>query len=181
VNRILQSEQGLAALATGESAAGLSGTAMKTQLTQDLVSRIAGEIATLTSPVYTDTTEAVTQQAQQQQATSSKSKKTVICTELHRQGKLSSEEYEVSVNHSQKISPYIYYGYLFWAQHVVPLMQKSERLSAFLLPIVQARYAHISGKRNFLGALTVYLGHPICFLIGKVILRGSNNHGYASN
>ena len=54
-------------------------------------------------------------------------------------------------------------------------MQKSPALSRFLLPIVESRYQMIVHKRfGILGAATIYVGQPICFLIGTYILNSAS-------
>jgi hypothetical protein len=49
-------------------------------------------------------------------------------------------------------------------------MQKSERLSNALLPIVQSRYLLVTSVPGFhaFGLLTRWIGEPICWTIGVV-------------
>lgn len=180
---ILGSEQGMAALATGESAAGLSGTTVKTQLAQDFMVKLAGELGALTAEnVSTEVMNTKQEQTQQQtQQQSSKKKVSVICTELVRQGSLPKELYLAGEFHFLSLSPITIRGYQCWGMKVVEKMQKSPKLSATLLPVVLARYEHISGTRkNLLGALTVHLGQPICYLIGLFVKESSNGYATAS-
>ena len=169
IKDVLGGDQGLAALAGGENVAGLSGTSVKTMLASDLVSKLVGEIAKVQATTITTT--------DQRQDTSSSKKsaglKTVICTELERQGKLDTALYLAGMEHFLSLSETTVRGYRVWANKVVPLMQRSERLSNALAPIVNARYQHITGRnRNFLGALTVYIGQPICYFIGLFVPAG---------
>ena len=170
VNKIIKdvmgSDQGLAALAGGENVAGLSGTSVKTMLASDLVSKLVGEIAKVQATTITET--------DMQQDTSTKKKsgglKTVICSELERQGKLDTVLYFQGMEHFMSLSAQTVRGYRVWANKVVPLMQKSERLSNALAPIANARYAHVTGKRkNVVGWLTVYVGQPVCWMIGAFV------------
>lgn len=168
IKDILASDAGLAALATGENLSGGYGSSVKAQLAQDLVLNIAGEMAKLTAPTVKE----------------SKTKKagaslgSVICTELHRQGKLSSALYKLGHSHFLSLHPNTVIGYHSWAEKVVPLMQKSRALSKFLAPIVTARYRMIVlGEFSFLGAATIYLGQPICFVIGSILVAAKENHG----
>lgn len=175
VNKIIKdvmgSDQGLASLAGGENVAGLSGTSVKTMLASDLVAKLVGEIGKLQATT-------VTNFDQQQDTSASTFKKsgglkTVICTELERQGKLDTELYLAGTAHFLSLSETTVRGYRVWANKVVPLMQRSERLSNALAPIVRARYLHITGrKHNLVGWITVHLCQPICTLIGVFVPAG---------
>lgn len=173
VNKIIKdvmgSDTGLASLASGENVAGLSGTSVKTMLASDLVSKIVGEIGKLQATT-------VTNFDQSQDTRSSKKSgglKTVICTELERQGKLDTELYRAGESHFLSLSKTTVRGYRVWANKVVPLMQRSEKLSNALAPIVRARYLHITGrKHNLVGWITVHLCQPICTLIGVFVPEG---------
>lgn len=175
IDTILKSDNGLASLASGENAAGLSGTTAKTQLTQDLVAAISGQIAQITAPLVT-TTDSETTSSQ-----SAKKRPTVICTELWKQGKLDSELYADAAKHSEQISRTVYLGYIYWAPRVVDKMQKSERLSNFLAPVVTARYQYLTGRKfSFVGALTVWIGHPVCYILGKLISGKESVNAYSN-
>jgi len=55
-------------------------------------------------------------------------------------------------------------------------MERSPVLSNLLLPVAVSRYKMITtGKFHFLGALTLYIGQPICFLIGAALSLGDSN------
>lgn len=163
---MLASEQGLAALAQGENVSGAAGSTMKTQLTQDLLAKVAGELASLTAETVTTQEQTAKQEQQQTQSKKSGGLKTVICTELVRQGKLDRELYDAGTEHFYSLNPRVVIGYHMWARHMVPKMQTSERLSNFFLPIARARYMHITKRRkNLVGALTCILGHPVCYAL----------------
>lgn len=162
IKDILSSDAGLAALATGENLSGGYGSSVKAQLAQDLVLNIAGEMAKLTAPT--------TQTSQSKSKT--KKKVSVICTELTRQGKLPPALYSLGHSHFLSLHPQTVAGYRVWADKVVPLMQKSKRLSNFLAPIAIARYRMVVlGEFSILGAATIYLGQPICFVIGGFLSK----------
>lgn len=174
VNKIIKdvmgSDMGLASLAGGENVAGLSGTSVKTMLASDLVSKLVGEIGKLQATTITNTD----QEQNSTQKKGSAGLKTVICTELERQGKLDTELYLAGMQHFLALPIPTVKGYRVWANKVVPYMQKSERLSNLIAPIVRARYEHITGRRkNLIGALTVYIGQPICTLIGHFVPMGA--------
>jgi hypothetical protein len=164
IKDILSSDAGLASLATGENLSGGYGSSVKAQLAQDLVLNIAGEMSKLTAPT--------TQTTQQQSNSKTKKKMSVICTELARQGKLPPALYSLGHTHFLKLHPQTVAGYRVWADKVVPLMQKSKRLSNFLAPIAIARYRMVVLQEfSILGTATIYLGQPICFVIGGFLSK----------
>ena len=160
---VMSSDQGLASLASGENLSGGFNSSSKTLLAQDLMTKLIGELAIGTAQTVEDT----------QSSTASKKSgaKTVICTELARQGLLDPELYEAGGGPSKQVSKTTWIGYHCWAVHVVPKMQKSERLSRAILPIVQSRYLYLTGAPgvHILGRLSVWVGHPVCYAIGTVI------------
>ena len=166
IKDILSSDAGLAALATGENLSGGYGSSVKAQLAQDLVLNIAGEMAKLTAPSI-EKTKTVGKK------TSGKSGlTTVICTELARQGKLPPALYSLGHSHFLTLHPQTVAGYRVWADKVVPMMRRSKRLSNFLAPIAIARYRMVVlGEFSILGAATIYLGQPICFVIGGFLSK----------
>lgn len=165
IYQALSADQGLAQLLSSENLAGGRGSSSATLQAQDFMTKVLTDIATATS-----TLTEVTDSAQ-----SSKKKASVICTELARQGLLSQELYQAGHAHFESISEQTKIGYWSWATKVVPLMQKSPWLCKVLQPIVQSRYEMITGQGfRILGALTIYVGHPICWLIGAVISAGEN-------
>ncbi len=166
IKDVLGGDQGLSSLASGENVSGLSGTSVKSMLASDMVSKIVGEIAKLQST----TVSTMDQNQQQDTKKGSAGLKTVICTELERQGKLDTVLYFQGMDHFLSLPEQTVRGYRVWANRVVPLMQKSVRLSNFLAPIAKARYEHITGKRtNLIGWLTIWVGQPICWIIGAFV------------
>ena len=172
---VLASDQGLANLASGENLSGGFNSSAKTLQAQDFMTKLIGELAVATAPTVTESEEQATQ------TQTSKKKATVICTELARQGLLSPELYEAGGPASKQVHRTTWIGYHCWAVHVVSKMQKSERLSRALLPIVQSRYLYLTKAPgiHLLGRLSVWVGHPICYAIGTVI-NWSGGYGRAS-
>lgn len=169
VKDVLGGDTGLASLASGENVAGLSGTSVKSMLASDMVSKIVGEIAKLQATTVTTVDQ--TQESDTKKA--SGGLKTVICTELERQGRLDTELYLAGTEHFMSLSETTVRGYRVWANKVVPLMQRSEKLSAAIAPIVNARYLHITGRKpNVIGWVTVHVCQPICTLIGLFVPAG---------
>jgi len=170
---VLSSDSGLASLASGENLSGGFNSSAKTLQTQDFLTKLIGELAIGTAKSV-ETTDSVQRQDK-------KGAKTVICTELARQGLLSKELYEAGGPPSRQVSYITWSGYICWAEKVVPLMQRSPALSLAIFPIVQSRYLYLTGApgKHTLGRLSVYIGHPVCWIIGCVLTLGGK-YGRAS-
>jgi hypothetical protein len=165
IQNALSADQGLAQLLSGQNLAGGSSSSTATLQSQDFMAKVIAELAAVTAPL----------QETQTSSQSSKKKASVICTELARQGKLSQELYVAGHAHFEAIPELTKRGYWSWATSVVLLMQRSELLSSILAPIVIGRYKMITGRGwNLLGALTIYLGQPVCFLIGAILSLGDS-------
>lgn len=166
----LSSDQGLAALASGENLAGGSKSSSKTLLAQDMMTKLIGELASVT---------AETEQTMKEEKTTKEGRflnkfaddtGTVICTELRRQGLLSSELYESVGAPWKQVPYYTWRGYHIWASRVVPLMQKSPLLCKVLLPIIRSRYELLAGSKDFCfwGRVTQIFEAP-CYFLGFII------------
>jgi hypothetical protein len=165
IQNALSADNGLAQLLSGQNLAGGNSSSAATLQSQDFMAKVIAELAAVTAPL----------QETQESGQSSKKKMSVICTELARQGKLPQELYAAGHAHFEATPEFTKRGYWSWATSVVPLMQRSERLSSILAPIVLGRYKMITGRGwNLLGALTIYLGQPICFLIGAILSLGDS-------
>ena len=166
---VLAADQGLASLASGENLSGGFNSSAKTLQTQDFLTKLIGELAVASSPQVTESKE-----------TSSK-KMTVICTELALQGYLDPDLYEAGGPASRQVCQTTWIGYHSWATGVVEVMKRSPRLCRFLAPIVTSRYRYLTGApgANVLGRITVWVGHPVCYLIGTAI-NWSGGYGRAN-
>lgn len=170
---IMSSDQGLAQLVSGQNLAGGSNSSTTTLQVQDFTTKLVGEIAKLRAADIEETDGTVRKGTESIGSKGGASGSSVICTELVRQGKLDHDMHEQAYSHWLTIHPLTKKGYWAWSTKLVPLMQRSERLSNFFAPIATARYEMITTQRwNLLGAITIYLGHPICFTIGAVLALG---------
>jgi hypothetical protein len=172
---VLSSDQGLASLASGEGLSGGFNSSTKTLQTQDFLTKLVGELAIASAPE-------VVKGSKSETKASGKSKVgTVICTELALQGYLDPELYEAGGPPSRQVSHTVWIGYHSWATGVVAAMKNSPRLCRFLAPIVTSRYRYLTGApgANVLGRITVWAGHPICYLIGTAI-NWSGGYGRAN-
>ena len=169
---VLSQDQGLAQLLSGEGMMGGSGSSSKTMMAQDFMAKALGELAILSAP---ETTTTLQQQDSTQKTVDKKSSggvKTVICTALMNRGLLDPVLYAEGEDHFHTLSLYTVAGYRTWADWVVRKMGTSPRLVSFFTPIARSRYLMTSKRKRFtfLGALTIYLGQPICWLIGRVLI-----------
>lgn len=171
---IMSSDEGLAALASAENASGGYRSSGKTLLAQDLIAKVAGTIAQITAP----TVETENKNTDTSKTNVGGEFKTVICTYLAEQGYMSLHLYLRAYSHNYLLHPAIHRGYMFWATGVVKRMRKSSRLCRFLSAIVRKRYEMIVDKKfSLVGAATIYIGHPICYVIGSFI-PGKMTNGY---
>jgi len=171
---VLSADEGLAQLVSMEGIAGGRSSSTKTMMAQDFATKLIGELATITAE---DVTKVDTvSRSKGAEAGGGVTGKSVICTELIRQGKLDKELHARTHEHWLKISPYTKRGYWLWAPQVVKLMQRSEVLSSFLAPIATRRCQMIvEGRTNISGLWTIYLGQPVCYLIGRIAALGDKN------
>ena len=171
---MLAADNGLASILSGQNIVGASNSSSQQLMAQDFMAKALGELALVTAEEIGSSSE------QKKQKT--KKVNTVICTELYEQGKLSADLYNSGHDHFLSLHPNTVAGYQIWARKVVKLMQKSERLSNWLLPIVVSRYLMTTGLLpvTFWGLATIYIGQPICFVIGsclpKEVSNGNESH-----
>lgn len=178
IQDILSSDQGLASLATGENLSGGYGASTKALLSQKLVTDIAGTLANIIAPDVEETDSVQRQDTKKAGLTGKLG--TVICTELNRQGLLSNDLYKhpKAVEHFESLPEKTLRGYHVWAGPLVPYLRSHPNISRLVNPIAVARYSMIaSGKWNLVGALTIYVAQPICYLIGTVLEIGESR-GY---
>lgn len=178
IQDIMGSEQGLAALVQGQNTAGLYGSSTNTLMAQRFVTDIAGELAKLTAEQVTnDTSYEKTIDKKAEQKGGGKIG-TVVCTELVRQGLLSEELYAAGHEYFLSLSPQTVRGYRVWANKLVPVMGRSKLLCKLLLPLAEARYLQITGrKKSILGWLMSSVAEPICYMIGFFVPAG-DQYGY---
>jgi len=169
---IMSSDKGLANLGALENSSGGYGATDKTLMAQDLMTKLAGEIAILTAEDVqtTDMSNKNSDPMNRFFGEPQSMSETVICSELVRQGKFSQELKNGGHSHFLKLHRFTVSGYHFWGKPVATWMRTSQLLTALMFPVVQSRYAQIVyGKRSFLGSATIYFGQPVCFVIGAVL------------
>lgn len=168
---VLSADSGLASLATGENLSGGYANSTKALLAQDFVVKLAGELATVTAPTITNTTQ--NQQTQQQSTSKSKKRMSVICTHLFKVGLLPASAYRnrKAIRHFHSLHPLTITGYHAWAIPFVKWLERNMWAAILITPLFHSRYMQvITGKRTVGGFLTITLGHPICFAIGAIMV-----------
>ena len=100
----------------------------------------------------------------------------VICTELNSTGELSDTLYQATSPHFSRMHPDTIRGYQWWAIPYVKLMRKHSIFRSVVRPWAIGRARYLSGETSFLGWITVKVGEPICFLLGKTVARQAQNY-----
>jgi len=105
----------------------------------------------------------------------------VICTELHRQGKLDDATMAADAEFGEMVAqndPHTMAGYHLWAKTVVRLMQKSKTITwivaLFALPWAREMFLRQTGngRGSWRGRILMRLGIPLCRFIGRRNARG---------
>lgn len=100
----------------------------------------------------------------------------VICTELNSTGELSDTLYQATSPHFSRMHPDTIRGYQWWAIPYVKLMRKHTLFRDIVRPWAIGRARYLSGETSFLGWITVAVGEPICFLLGKTVARQAQDY-----
>lgn len=133
-----------------------SGTPAADIFTKALAQHAGGQYNILTAPVISEAT------------SQTKSKRSVICSELVRQGQLHPIIYLAGADHFAAMPERTVNGYYSWGVPAVKLMQASKVLTAIAAYIARSRYLYIITKEfNLVGWFTVKVGEPFCYMIGR--------------
>jgi hypothetical protein len=100
----------------------------------------------------------------------------VICTELNSTGELSDTLYQATSPHFSRMHPDTIRGYQWWAIPYVKLMRKHTLFRSVVKPWAIGRARYLSGESSFLGWITVKVGEPLCFLLGKTVARQAQDY-----
>lgn len=161
---VLASDQGLAALASGENASGGFGSSTKGLMAQDLTAKIIGELANITAETIT------TENSTSKESTKGGKVGTVICTELVHLGLMDRDLYNAGTMHFLRLDSRVIIGYQAWAVPIARLIRKYPVLGKFFLPVANARYRYlVENKFSIIGWASVHVAQPICFMIGACI------------
>lgn len=91
---------------------------------------------------------------------------TVICTALYSQGLLPLEVFKADIAYGKTMDPAVLAGYRKWATPIAKLMERNRTFAAIMAPITVPWAQHMYGNKNWLGALYLKVGVPICRMIG---------------
>lgn len=170
---ILSSDSGLASIVSGENAAGGHSGTTKALLAQDMVVKLAGELANLTAEEVTstgsyqkaDSTTPVNEFFGEPQSLGDA---TVICTALYQIGMLSGYHYNHTraVAHLNLLHGRTLAGYQSWAKPIANKIYLAPGLGKLFLPTCKARYEAIIYHRTH---WTIWLGEPVCYAIGWIL------------
>lgn len=166
---IMSSDSGLAALSSGENGSGGFGSSTKGLMAQDLMVKLAGEIANVTAETVTTTNNS---NMVDNQTPLAKGIGTIICTHMMNRKFLDKRLWLAGHAYTATLPERTVVGYQFWAEPVVEHMLKHPNgwMEKLWKPIVQGRYDFIVKRQfNILGALTVYVMQPASYIVGFLI------------
>lgn len=95
-------------------------------------------------------------------------KRSLICTELLRQGKVHPLIYMAGEESFRALPRYTRLGYWTVAPAIVRAMKRSTILTEFMAYLFRSRYLCIFGVRNLTGMLMIRIGEPTCNLLGRI-------------
>jgi hypothetical protein len=103
---------------------------------------------------------------------------TFICTELHRQGKMSMQKKaKIHAKFHRIHSPATIAGYQWWSEKFVNLMRRSELATKVGAAIVESWYKQVTGRRSALGFAVLYGIIPASYCIGLLLNLKEMLHG----
>lgn len=179
IQRILGGTQGLAALAQGEKGSGLYNSTVNQQLTNDLLARSTAEVAALSS-VKTTTQTGTIDDTNTDTEKKRGALEWIVCTELHRQGRLSNRLYVAGAPVFARTPVRVKAGYYWWAIPAVLHLRKHpySLRSILLASIMNARAeyiaaeAHMNGyKKTAFGYITLHSLYAICWVLSRTVAR----------
>lgn len=172
LQQLLGSTTGLAAVSQGEKNNGLYNSTVNEQLTNDLLSNVAGKVAALSSTKTIENTGTI-----DENNTNSEHKKGalewVICTELNKQGRLSDSLYRRGAPVFISTPVRVKAGYYIWAiPAVLHLRAHPQSLySRVLESVMVARARQIAGDTSLYGYVVLKGLYAICWTLSRTIAR----------
>lgn len=172
MQQILGGTQGLAQVAQGEKGAGLYNSTVNQQLTNDLLARTVAQVASLSTTKVSENTGTIDENS----VNTDKKRgalEWVICTELHKQGRLSQEYYEAGWPVFARTPARVKAGYYIWAVSAVLHLRAhpQSRYSRILASVMNARAAQIAGHKSVYGYVALNGLYAICWTFSKTIAR----------
>jgi hypothetical protein len=166
---IMSSDSGLAALSSGENGSGGFGSSTKGLMAQDLMVKLAGEIANITAETTTSTS---SEMRSEKESPVARGLGTIICTHLMKRGKLDKALWKAGFPYLMNLPTRTVKGYHFWSEPIVAHMEKNPDgwMEKLWTPIVESRYQMVVNKKfGILGAFTIYVLEPFSYMIGYLI------------
>jgi hypothetical protein len=109
----------------------------------------------------------------------------VICTELHRQGRMPTHIYLKDAEYGillEQYYPEVLEGYHLLAKPVVKLMRASKLFSKLIsYPALRWAYFIAGEEESILGYCIFHIGQPICAIIGKIKRLGVKYVPFCNN
>ena len=104
---------------------------------------------------------------------------TVVCTELHRQGQIPTEVWQINQEfgkHLYRVDPYGYYGYLAWGLPLAKAMNKSKIITAIAAPFMKGWINYVAGKETLFNKTMYKIGR----VFGNTLIQMKKLYGQAS-
>lgn len=104
---------------------------------------------------------------------------TVVCTELHRQGQIPTDVWEINQEfgkHLYRVDPYGYYGYLSWGLPLAKVMSKSKVATAIAAPFMKGWINYIAGEETFFNKAM----YKTVRVFGNALIQMKKLYGQAS-
>lgn len=111
-------------------------------------------------------------------------KGSVICTALIQKGLLDSVEYAKGDEYIKSLNSWTIKGYYLWGTHVADQIRNNNPWAiALTLPLAVSRMKLIASTSKWkylkypLGSVTLFIGQPICWLLGGMVTLVENGYG----
>ncbi len=179
LSRVLGSTQGLAAIAQGEKQSGLYNSTVNQQLTNDLLARVSGEVAALSSVKTNTQTGSVVEDNTQTNKTKG-ALQWIICTELHKQGRMDSKLYDAGWPVFARTPVRVKAGYYIWAIPTVKHLRAHPYswYSIMIASVMKARAEQIAAATYVTGAKKTVFGYLVlkglygmCWVLSRTVAR----------
>jgi soluble cytochrome b562 len=181
LEQLLSGVQGLAAVSSGQKAAGIYDSTTNTQMVNDLLSSSTASIAALGKKTTQEQNGTITDSSSQHKKGALE---WIVCTELYLQKRLPHRYYrhgfKIFAAHSDKTKQ----GYYYWAVGAVKHLRKypNSKLSKFLEVTFNARAEYLAAeagervaRKTVLGFLVKHITYAICVILSRTVARKPTN------
>lgn len=179
LEKLLNGNEGLAAITSMQKASGIYDATATAQLTNDLLGSVVANVAALSKKVTTNQSGTVTNDTTTQQKKKG-ALQWIVCTELYQQGRLPHKYYrygaKVFAAHDDRIKQ----GYYLWAVPLVKHLRKKPQsiISAIAQDVFTARAEYLAAqagckdaRKTVAGFIVTYGLIAMCWTLSRTIAR----------